>query len=137
MTTLTPMESELADRARGALQNAHAPHSGLRVGAAVLDEGDRVHVGCNVESDSYGLTLCAERAAIAAMVVAGGKRVKALTVVCDGDMLPWPCGACRQVLSEFADDCPVVVERLTGEAGRATLAQLAPPAFRFALEDGG
>lgn len=130
---LTPSEAELSERARQVVQCAYAPQSGLRVGAAVRDESDRIHVGCNVENDSYGLTLCAERAAVAAMVAAGGRRVMAIAVVCDGDVLPWPCGACRQVLSEFAEDAPVIVERVTGDCGRATLAQLAPLAFRFRL----
>ncbi len=135
MTALTPTETALSGHARAAMGRAHAPHSGLRVGAAVRDEDGHIHVGCNVESDSFGLTLCAERAAIAAMVAAGGRRVTAVAVVCDGDLLPWPCGACRQVLSEFAEDAPVLVERVTGEFGRATLAQLAPRAFRFRLSD--
>lgn len=137
MTLTPPAEAALLGRARAVMEGAYAPYSGLRVGAAVLDENGSFHVGCNVENGSYGLTLCAERAAIAAMVSHGGHRLMAAAVVCDAPILPWPCGACRQVMGEFAEDAPVVVESVTGERGRATLAQLAPDAFRFRLPGQG
>lgn len=81
-------------------ENAYAPYSNYRVGAALVDESDKVHVGANVENIAYGSTLCAERAAVLAMISAGGRHIQALAVVTiDGGK---PCGACLQVIAEFA-----------------------------------
>ena len=95
--------------ARAARDKAHAPYSNFHVGAAVIDDRGQLHVGCNVENASYGLTTCAERNAIAAAVVAGARRISAVAVVTDADPLASPCGACRQVLAEFADPDAVVI----------------------------
>jgi cytidine deaminase len=95
--------------ARAARDHAHAPYSNFHVGAAVIDDRGQLHVGCNVENASYGLTTCAERNAIAAAVVAGARRISAVAVVTDADPLASPCGACRQVLAEFADPDAVVI----------------------------
>ncbi|MFO7638536.1 MAG: cytidine deaminase, partial [bacterium] len=76
-------QRRLLEAARRAAARAHAPYSGFRVGAAVLDERGRVHAGCNVENASYGLTICAERAAVTRMVAAGGQRVAAVLVFAD------------------------------------------------------
>lgn len=98
---------ELVQRLRSSAKrvgaNAHAPHSGFRVGAAVLDSEDRVHVGCNVESDSYGLTQCAERNALGAAIAAGVRRgrVEAVVIHVPGPVPLPPCGACRQVMVEL------------------------------------
>src|SRR6476659_2545181 len=92
--------------ARAAAVNARARHSGFRVGAAVRDETGRIHPGCNVESDSYGLTVCAERVAIFAALAAGAGNLVALAVSCP-DARPgspaarMPCGACRQIMAEY------------------------------------
>jgi len=94
------MESALAVR-----EHAHAPYSGYRVGAAVMDEAGRVHAGCNVENAAYPEGLCAEAGAIAAMVAAGGRRIRAIAVA-GGHDTPGactPCGGCRQKIREFAD----------------------------------
>ena len=119
--------------ARAARGKAHAPYSKFRVGAAVIDERGQVHVGCNVENASYGLTTCAERNAVAAAVVAGARRITAVAVVTDADPLASPCGACRQVLAEFADPEAVVV--LAGPRGartvRHTVGELLPASFRL------
>jgi cytidine deaminase len=88
--------------AQASLAHAYAPYSGFHVGAALLSEDGRVFVGVNVENASYGLTVCAERNAVAAAVVAGARQVVALVVACSGDTPAPPCGACRQVLSEFS-----------------------------------
>jgi cytidine deaminase len=95
--------------ARAARDRAHAPYSNFHVGAAVIDDRGQLHVGCNVENASYGLTTCAERNAVAAAVVAGARRISAVAVVTDADPLASPCGACRQVLAEFADPDAVVI----------------------------
>jgi cytidine deaminase len=103
------------DAARGASRNAYAPYSNFRVGAAILTEGGEIHAGCNVENASYGLAICAERNAAAAMAFANpGDREIRLVAVFSPDAAPcFPCGACRQVLREFG--CKeVVVEEASG-----------------------
>src|SRR5215207_7241810 len=91
------------DAARGASRNAYAPYSNFRVGAAILTEGGQIHAGCTVENASYGLALCAERNAAAAMAIAnpGGREIR-LVAVFSSDAAPGcPCGDCRQVRHEF------------------------------------
>lgn len=125
--------SALLAAARKAAANARVPHSGFRVGAAVLDDKGDVYIGCNVESDSYGLTICAERAATVNALSAGARVLTALVVVCP-DAQPgavasrMPCGACRQVMAEYlAPDALVMVDG----AGEFTTAELLPEAFRL------
>jgi cytidine deaminase len=91
--------SLLGDAARQVRANAHAPYSRFQVGAAVLTATGEVFAGCNVENASYGLTMCAERVAVGAAVAAGHKQIAAIAVATAGGHSP--CGACRQVLSEF------------------------------------
>lgn len=103
------------DAARDASRNAYAPYSNFRVGAAILTEGGQIHAGCNVENASYGLAICAERNAAAAMAFANaGDREIRLVAVFSPDAAPcFPCGACRQVLREFG--CKeVVIEEAAG-----------------------
>ena len=122
--------ARLIQVAREAQSHAHAPYSNFPVGAAVLTEDGRVFPGCNVENGSYGLTICAERNAVAAAVVAGARPV-AVAVVANREGVT-PCGACRQVLSEFARDLPVILASSTGDTHQMTsLAALLPGAFRF------
>jgi len=103
-------QNELIVAARRAYEHAYAPYSHFRVGAAILLETGEVFSGCNVENASYGLTNCAERTAIFTAVSAlGGKnvRIRALAVVNDREAACSPCGACRQVISEFGPDADV------------------------------
>ena len=102
--------------ARAAAERAHAPYSDFRVGAAVLI-GDDIITGCNIENASYGLTVCAERVAIFSAVSAGHRKIEALAVSCidapsgTSPETCMPCGACRQVIAEFADpDTPIYVD---------------------------
>ena len=128
----TPMV--LLQQAGEVLKRAYAPYSRFRVGAAVETCDGTVFTGCNVENASYGLTVCAERNAIGAMVAAGHTRISRIAIVADGDVLPYPCGACRQVMSEFGDDaCPVYVASLHRLAAweQRTLGRLLPDSFRF------
>ena len=121
---------ELLAAANAVRSRAHAPYSRFPVGAAVLDDQGRVHVGCNVENASYPQGTCAEASAIGAMVASGGKRIRAILVVAEGEGLCTPCGACRQRISEHADDAtPVLVAQ--GDRVRATftLEQLLPHSF--------
>ena len=122
------MSAALVARAREAQAHAHAPYSRFHVGAALEADDGRVFVGCNVESASYGLTICAERMALGAGVAAGAKRFRRVVVVTDVDPPAAPCGACRQLLAEFGMDLEVIA------AGRSTerrwkLGALLPDAF--------
>lgn len=97
---------ELIDAAIAARARAYAPHSNFPVGAALLAESGEIFVGCNVENASLGLTTCAERNAIAAAVVAGQTKFRALAVC--ASPLATPCGACRQIILEFGDQIDVL-----------------------------
>ena len=122
----------LEARAIAARDNAHAPYSSYRVGAALLTSSGAVFAGCNVENASYGLTLCAERSAIAQMVSAGARDPIAIVVATRGPRAGTPCGMCRQVLAEFALDLPVRLIAIdpAGETIDTTLQALLPNAFR-------
>jgi cytidine deaminase len=123
-------DEELVAAARAARRHAHAPYSRFAVGAAVRDERGRVHVGCNVENASYGLTICAERNAVAAAVAAGARAVRAVAVVTPTRPPGSPCGACRQVLAEFgAPGTRVHLASPTGAPHATTLGELLPRAF--------
>ena len=130
-TALTAKQVErLLEAARAAQQRAHAPYSRFPVGAAVLDEHDRVHAGCNVENASYPEGTCAETVAIGAMVTNGGTRIRALVVVGGGKSLVTPCGGCRQRLREFAAaDAAVIVADRERVRAQFTLAQMLPESF--------
>jgi cytidine deaminase len=120
----------LVEAASEALQRAYAPYSGIRVGASVLTDSGEVLSACNVENASYGLTICAERAAIFAAVAAGHTRLKTLAVVADGMDRPLPCGACLQVMNEFGID-RVIVGKLRAAAETYDLKDLLPRPFRL------
>jgi len=121
----------LAEAASTVMEQAYAPYSGYRVGAAIMAESGRIFTGCNVENVSYGLTICAERSAIFQAVAAGARKFRALAVVSDAAFDPYPCGACRQVLAEFCDpEMPVHVFRAHAQsADTIPLAELLPKAF--------
>jgi cytidine deaminase len=118
----------LIDEARAVSERAYAPYSGFHVGAALLAEDGSVHVGCNVENASYGLTVCAERAAVASAMARGVRRFRAVAIVTNGDRPVGPCGACRQVLAEFASDM-IVVSEVGGLRKQWTLGELLPSPF--------
>ena len=116
--------------ARAVRANAHAPYSKFAVGAAVLDELGRIHAGCNVENAAYPQGWCAEASALAVMVAAGGRQVRAVAVCAQGPAVVTPCGGCRQKLREFAaDSCPVWAADLTGLRASFTLGDLLPHSF--------
>lgn len=114
-------QAALLAAARAAREHAYAPYSRFLVGAAVLDEQGRVHAGCNVENAAYPQGVCAEAGALSAMVLAGGRRVRAVAVVGAGAQWVTPCGGCRQKLREFAaPDAAVLIA--SPDALHATLA---------------
>lgn len=131
LETLSPdREKQLVQVARDARLRAHAPYSHFAVGAALLDEFGRVHAGANIENAAYPQGLCAEAAALAHLVVAGGRKIMAAVVVGEGQQPVTPCGGCRQKLREFAaDDLPVVVADGQGVRLRTTLGALLPHSF--------
>lgn len=107
LTRLTPKLKKLYAIAKKARSNAHAPHSGCQVGAAIRLANGKVYPGCNVENSSYGGTVCAERGALQTAVCAEGKISVAEILVVTDAVPPWlPCGLCRQVISEFVGDAP-------------------------------
>jgi cytidine deaminase len=110
------------------MRNAWAPYSEFRVGAAIEAADGRVFVGCNVESASYGLTICAERMALGAAVAAGARALRRVIVTTEVDPPAAPCGACRQLLAEFGLNLEVIAAGPTSER-RWTLAALLPDAF--------
>ena len=122
------MTDSLVEAARAVQQEAYAPYSRFRVGCAIEAEDGRVFIGCNVENASYGLTICAERAAVCAAVASGARRLRRAVVATDADPPAAPCGACRQVLSEFGRDL-IVTGVGSGEAVHWTMAELLPSAF--------
>lgn len=125
------MSAKLFEAAREAAKHAYAPYSGYSVGAALRDEQGRVWAGCNVENVSYGLTICAERNAIAAMVAGGSKRVQEILVLTADAAAP--CGACLQVLAEFASSPESLTIHLANQDGTqssTTLHALLPGSFK-------
>ena len=122
---------ELVAAARAVQRNAYAVASRFRVGAAVLAEDGRVFAGCNVENASYGLTICAERAAVFAAVGAGVRLLRAVAVVTDLAEPARPCGACRQVLAEFGPAMAVVMAGLGDKRVSTSLDRLLPEPFTF------
>jgi homotetrameric cytidine deaminase len=129
------MDSEpLLDIARTARQHAYAPYSRFEVGAALLTVSGRVFTGCNVENLSFGLTICAERAAVCAAIAAGEREFVRIAVVADSVTPVSPCGACRQVLVEFGSDVEMVSSTLAGETYRALVSELLPRAREGILE---
>jgi cytidine deaminase len=119
----------LVAAATAARTRAFAPYSHFQVGAALEAEDGTVVAGCNVESASYGLTMCAERTAVFKGVSEGQRRFTRVAVVTDTDAPTPPCGACRQVLWEFAPDAEVLLANLKGTVLRFTVRELLPAAF--------
>lgn len=126
-------EERLLLEARKVLPLAYAPYSNFRVAAAILTEDGKIFTGVNVENASYGLTICAERTALFSAVSAGCRSFSYLAVVsADDNILPSPCGACRQVLREFSPEMKVIAA--AGEKGeilRLSLAELLPYSFEL------
>jgi len=124
---------KLIEKAKKARENAYAPYSNFKVGAAILTEDGDVYTGVNVENASFGLTICAERVALFKAVSDGKRSFKAVAVVADTEEPIPPCGACRQVLSEFGD-MEVIMANLKGSVKITRLKDLLPDSFKFEEE---
>ena len=122
-------DKSLIAAAQAARENAHAPFSNFRVGAALRAKSGRIYTGCNVENASYGLTVCAERVAILKALSEGERGFDALAVVTDTEKLTPPCGACRQLIWEFCGDIPVILSNLKGKVERERSSKLLPRPF--------
>lgn len=122
--------TRLASEAIEAQNRAYAPYSDFAVGAALLlDDGSIVH-GCNVENATFGATVCAERTAVGTAVALGKRKFLAIAVVTPADSCVAPCGICRQVLAEFAENLPILLSNNAGEHEFVTLDNLLPHQFK-------
>jgi cytidine deaminase len=125
----------LLEAAISARNRAVAPFSGFLVGAALEDDQGRIFTGCNIESASYGLTVCAERVAVFKALSEGAREFRRIAVAADtGDLTP-PCGACRQILWEFCPAAEVILVNLKGNSESFRMSQLLPRAFDASLLD--
>ncbi|HHM23455.1 MAG TPA: cytidine deaminase [Bacteroidetes bacterium] len=122
-------EDRLVAKAQEAQRNAHAPYSHFHVGAALVTDSGEIYSGCNVESSSYGLTVCAERVAIFKAVSEGKKQFRKMAIVTETEEFCPPCGACRQVIWDFAPELEIILVNSKGERRRTTIAKLYPEAF--------
>ena len=124
------INKELFKLANTVMEKAYAPYSKFKVGAAILDDNDNYHVGCNVENAAYPIGNCAEASAIAAMIASNGTKIKAIAVTGYGDLLCTPCGGCRQRIREFASlKIPIIVGNDKEIKRIFTLSELLPSSF--------
>jgi cytidine deaminase len=126
--------SELMAATAKARKNAYAPYSKFTVGAALLTKDGEIFLGSNVENASFGLTICAERSAVAAAVAAGHRDLDAIAILTDSKKPALPCGACRQVLAEFNPSMKVIAATVDGETEQFSLKDLLPLPTQGLLE---
>jgi cytidine deaminase len=122
-------EKQLIAEATRVRENAYAPFSKFKVGSALETDDGSIVVGCNVESASYGLTVCAERVAIWKAISLGKTKIRRIAVVADTEELTPPCGVCRQIIWEFGGDIPVIFANLHGKSETVQMKDLLPRAF--------
>ena len=127
--------ADLIEEARQARENAVAPYSKFKVGAALRTSAGKVYRGCNVENATYGLTVCAERVALLSALAAGERKFTAIAVVTQSDEPSTPCGPCRQLMWEYCRDIDVALANLAGKRVDYKLSTLFPHPFDFKLED--
>ena len=119
----------LINKAKEAREQAYAPYSNFMVGAVVVGESGKIYTGCNIENSSFGLTICAERVALFKALSEGERKVQMLVLVTDTKTPVQPCGACRQVLSEFNPEMLIVSNNLKGQREEKKLSDIFPEAF--------
>lgn len=123
-------QQKLFETALSAYKNAYVPYSGFKVGSAILSDDGGLYAGCNVENIAYPSGSCAEAGAVSAMIAGGGRRIKEILVLADGEDLISPCGNCRQKILEFADEKTVVhLANLNGIQKTILFSELLPLAF--------
>ncbi|MEM0047055.1 MAG: cytidine deaminase [Fervidicoccaceae archaeon] len=120
---------KMLSMAKKIIENSYSPYSKFRVAAVVLTESGKMYGGVNVENVSYGLTMCAERVAVFKAVSEGERKIRAVLVYAEGKELPYPCGACRQVIAEFGIESEIIVVNSAGRLERFKLQDLLPRAF--------
>ena len=125
---------DLVDEARKARENAVAPFSKFKVGAALRTAEGKVYRGCNVENSTYGLTVCAERVALLTALAAGERKFTAVAVVTQSEEPSTPCGPCRQLMWEYCGDIDVTLANLTGQRVEYKLSTLFPHPFSFCID---
>ncbi len=129
-------DKQLVNEAVAAMARAYAPYSRFRIGAALLAGDGRVFTGCNCENASYGLTMCAERVAIGSAIAAGARKFKTMAIVAGGKELASPCGACRQVIAEFAPGLRLIMANRSGRRTTTNLRKLLPQRFAMGTTRG-
>ena len=122
-------DTNLIEKAKQSREKAVAPFSNFKVGAALEAANGKIYTGCNIENASYGLTMCAERVAIFKAISEGEREFTNIAVVADTEILPPPCGPCRQLIWEFCGDIPVIFANLNGETDTLQMSELLPRAF--------
>lgn len=122
-------DRELIEISKKAQEFAYAPHSKFKVGAALLCRDGSVYTGCNIENATYGATNCAERTAVFKAVSEGKREFDAIAITSSGKDLTFPCGICRQVLSEFSPEIKVILEDENSELHTFMLSELLPHSF--------
>ena len=125
---------DLVDEARKARENAVAPFSKFKVGAALRTAEGKVYRGCNVENCTYGLTVCAERVALLTALAAGERKFTAIAVVTQSEEPSTPCGPCRQLMWEYCGDIEVTLANLAGQRVEYKLSTLFPHPFSFCID---
>ena len=120
---------KLVKEAEKARKRAYTPYSKFKVGAAILSADGKIFTGCNIENASFGMSVCAERVAIFKAISEGSTKFEAIAVVGDTDKPCSPCGACRQVISEFGEDIPLIMANLKGDIKIKKIGELLPEAF--------
>lgn len=124
------LKEQLMGLAKEGRENAYVPYSKFKVGAALLTTDGKVYKGCNIENSGYSMTNCAERTAMFKAVSEGERKFEAMAIVADTEGPCSPCGACRQVISEFCEpNMPVYLTNMKGDVKETTVAELLPGAF--------
>lgn len=134
---VSTVPTDLLEAVRRAYENAYAPYSRFRVGAALRADDGTLYPGANVENSSYGLSRCAEQSAVQALISAGHRNFTQAVVLTATQQPSSPCGACRQVLFEFSPEAELFLVSTSGEAIRTTVRDLLPAGFRLRAERSG
>jgi cytidine deaminase len=129
------IDEQLLTEARAARENAVAPFSKFKVGAALRTKGGKIFRGCNVENCTYGLTVCAERVALLSALAAGEREFTSIVVITQSETPSTPCGPCRQLMWEYCGDIEIALTNLEGARIDYKLSDLFPHPFSFCLED--